>query len=494
MRQTLVPWRTVERLEGQDWVAFIAVTWAVVVAVLIGIGGNLADRGAIFAAALPLVVAVVSRSIRGTLIGLAVWLIALGLARRLIASGTGSGVSNDPLLLVGPAVIGVLFLVASARGTFRRATPLASSVLLLSVLALVEAFNPLQGGILIGLGGLLLVLFPMLAFWVGRELLDGTTLRQLLRVVAVLAALDAVYGLVQQFAGFPSWDVRWVNTSGIVALNINGFTRSFGSLSSAQEYAIFLTIGLVLWITLFSWGHIAWVTLQLAAIGAIVVAFVLESERTSLVLVVLTLGALAAARSGRRPTGAVIVAAVFLVLLYVGVNQFLPQSPTQGNPTNATAAFTGHLISGIADPTGQASTFSGHFNAQVNGVESGITHPVGHGTGSITIAASHLGNGALLGTEFDIGNSAVAFGFAGFLLYLVVAWRALSAVYRRAATRKDALSLAILGIAGTTLLQWLNGDLYAVAWLFWLTLGWVDSQAMHEAAELGPTIPSLVKA
>ena len=145
-------------------------------------------RGALLASALPLVIAVVGRSTRGTLIGLAVWLIALGLIRRLIPSGTGGTVSDDPLLLVGPATLGALFIISAGRGAFRQRTALASSVLMLSVLALVEAFNPLQGGLLIGFGGLLFVLLPMLAFWVGRVLVNGKILRQILRVVAILAA------------------------------------------------------------------------------------------------------------------------------------------------------------------------------------------------------------------------------------------------------------------------------------------------------------------
>ena len=256
-------------LGSHNLLPLAAVGWAIVVGALIGVGGNLGVRGALLVSALPLVVAVVGRSTRGTLIGLAVWLVALGLIRRLVSSGTGASVSHDPLLLVGPAALGALFIVSAGRGAFRRRTPLASSVLLLSLLALVEAFNPLQGGFLIGLGGLLLVMFPMLAFWVGRVLVDRDLLRLLLRLLSVLAALDAFYGLVQQFAGFPSWDLRWINTSGYAALNVGGFDRSFGSFSSSQEYAVFLCIGLVLWVALFRRGRFVWVVLQLMAIGLI---------------------------------------------------------------------------------------------------------------------------------------------------------------------------------------------------------------------------------
>ena len=451
---------------------------------LIGVGGNLGLRGALLVSALPLVVAIVGRSTRGTLIGLAVWLVALGLVRRLVSSGTGASVSHDPLLLVGPAALGALFIVSASRGAFRRKTPLASSVLLLSLLALVEAFNPLQGGFLIGLGGLLLVMFPMLAFWVGRVLVDRDLLRLLLRLLSVLAALDAFYGLVQQLAGFPSWDLRWINSSGYAALNVGGFDRSFGSFSSSQEYAVFLCIGLVLWVALFTRGRFVWVVFQLMVIGLLGTAIVLESQRSALVIVVFALGAMAAARTGRRPTGAILAGALFLLVLYLGVSQFASTSNTQATATNSVSALTSHLVSGIANPTGQQSTLPGHLSRVESGIASGFTQPIGYGTGSITLAASNLGNAAVLGTEFDPSNAAVAFGFVGLLLYLIVLWRGLGTVYRLAALRRDPLSIAVLGVAGATLFQWLNGDLYSVAWLFWLTLGWADQQSLDEPSDV----------
>ena len=137
----------------------------------------------------PLVLAVVWMSPRSTILGLAFWLIALGMVRRLVGAGNIAGL-GDPLLLVGPAVLVLLFVVASGRGALRKRSPLANAIGLLSLLVLVEAVNPLQGGLLVGLGGLLFMLVPMLAFWVGRSLLDDVTLRRLFRLVA--AAVRAV--------------------------------------------------------------------------------------------------------------------------------------------------------------------------------------------------------------------------------------------------------------------------------------------------------------
>ena len=105
--------------------------------------------------------------------------------------------------------------------------------------------------------------------------------------------------------------------------------------------------------------------------------------------------------------------ALFLLVLYVGVSQFASSNDTQGTATNSASALTSHLVSGIANPTGQQSTLPGHLSRVESGIASGFTEPIGHGTGSITLAASNLGNAAVLGTEFDPGNAAVAFGFVG---------------------------------------------------------------------------------
>ncbi len=212
---------------------------------------------------------------------------------------------------------------------------------------------------------------------------------------------------------------------------------------------------------------------------------VLESQRSALVIVVFALGAMAAARTGRRPTGALLAGALFLLVLYFGVSQFASTSDTQATATNSVSALTSHLVSGIANPTGQQSTLPGHLSRVESGIASGFTEPIGHGTGSITLAASNLGNAAVLGTELDPSNAAVAFGFVGLLLYLFVAGERSGYRVPACALRRDPLSIAVLGVAGATLFQWLNGDLYSVAWLFWLTLGWADRQQLETLMDVG---------
>ncbi len=181
---------------------------------------------------------------------LVVWLAALGLTRRLTTGIATSFQLGDPLILVGAGVLAVLTAVAIRGGALSRRTRLTSSVLLLMAVLTLSALNPAQGGIAVGLAGVLLVVVPMLAFFIGRALVDDDLLRRVLWTYAILAVLAAGYGLFQTFVRFPTWDQQWIDQFGYVALNIGGAVRSFSSFSSSSEYSMFLAIGAVCWLTL----------------------------------------------------------------------------------------------------------------------------------------------------------------------------------------------------------------------------------------------------
>jgi hypothetical protein len=102
---------------------------------------------------------------RTAIYGLIGWLTVLGVLRRLASSvGAAPGSFGDPLLIVAPVTVGMLFVIAIRAGAMRGLTPLSKSVLALTVALALSALNPLQGGLTVGLAGALLVVVPMLAF------------------------------------------------------------------------------------------------------------------------------------------------------------------------------------------------------------------------------------------------------------------------------------------------------------------------------------------
>jgi len=428
-------------------------------------------RLAITASVAILLFAVGLRSPRLLLYALLIWLSALGMLRRLVTTLGSAGQLGDPLLLVAPAAWVLLAAVAVSRGALRQRTALATTVLVLTGLLSVSAINPLQGGFTIGLAGLLLVVPPMLAFWVGRSLVDDGVLRKVIVLVAWLALPAAAYGLVQTFAGFPSWDARWVLENGYAALNVGGTIRAFSSFASSAEYAGFLAIGVITWLAL--GRNTRRLPFALVAVALLGTALWLESARGILVLTVAAVWLLFAARRGLSLRWALLGGVALLVALPWMVGNVAPAQFAPGAVGNLIA----HQTQGLSDPFGQQSTLLTHINMVVDGIQQAIVNPLGSGVGVVTSAAEKYG-GVGVGTEADPGNAAVAAGALGLVAYLLLVLRALPLAYRVAARRRDVLGLAALGILCVTFLQWLNGAQYAVAPLPWLMLGWLDQQAV----------------
>jgi hypothetical protein len=474
---------------SQDRVAFLRLSgWAsFVLFASFTIGAVLVHpallRPAVFLALLPAVVAVGLRTPSGVIYGLAIWLAALGLVRRFVdttAPVSHSGL-GDPLLLVEPVVILILTAVAFQRGAFRARSRLANAVLVLTVLAVVEVVNPLQGSPLVGIGGWLFLLVPMLAFWVGRSLVDDRILRRLFVVIATLAFGAVAYGLLQQSRGLPSWDQAWVTASGYAALHVGNSIRAFGTFSSSSEYATFLGIGVVI--------CAAGLSARLASPFLVVIAGLLcygvfyDSSRGVLLLVAAALAIMWAARRGFRPVPALCMGIVGVLALLGLAGHFSSQGRT---PTTAQAALVQHQLQGLANPlNSKDSTLSAHFSEMVNGLKSSVTNPLGHGTGAVTLAASRYG-GSAQGTEVDPSNVGVALGLLGFIGYLVVCATGLWTAYRVASFRGCWWALAGLGVLIVSFLQWTNGGQYAVAWLPWLVLGWADRVAATDQSFMEP--------
>jgi hypothetical protein len=424
--------------------------------------------------ALPLLTTAVQTP-RRALYGLVIWLAVLGLVRRLTTSfGSTIGPLGDPLLLIGPLLLVALFLMAVRRGALRDLTTFSKLVLAFTVVLALSAVNPLQGGLSVGLAGAMLVVMPMLAFWVGRSLMDEHAIGVLVRVLGVLALLAAVYGLLQTFDGMPSWDSSWATTSGYAALNVGGAIRAFGLSSSAAEYAATLGVGILAW---FAMARSPSRLLAAAVpIALLAIAIWLESSRGIVVLTLAALWLTAAAASRIRMAPALVVGALMLVLLPTVVRH-LASSPQQ---YGTVASLTAHQVEGLSEPFGQNSTLTAHFEEVVNGISEAVSNPLGRGIGATTIAASKFG-GTLGGTEADPGNAPVAAGAIGLILYLLIAGYGLARCYRLARARPSMATLAALGVVIVTFLQWLNGGQYAIIVLPWLFLGWVDSQSPRES-------------
>jgi hypothetical protein len=350
------------------------------------------------------------------------------------------------------------------RGALSRRSGLTTAVLALGGLTVLAGLNVGHAPLLAGVAGLLFVLVPQLAFWPGRVLPDDV-LHTALRVFAGLALAVAGYGLWQTYAGLLPWDRRWVAESGYQALNVGGSIRAFGTSASAAEYASVLAVGIVCWLVLPVASR--WVTA--GAVGVLGTALVLASSRGPVVLLIVALVVVGAARLAVPGTTAIAVAAAAVVLIPVVASMLVPHTAA----ASATSPLVAHQVHGLANPfDAESSTLLGHAALARDGLASAIHHPFGQGIGVITLGVKF--GGSAVQTEADLSNVAVAFGATGVVAFLAVFCLGLARAYRTASRTRTPLALAALGVLVVTTNQWLNGGMYAVAWLPWLLLGWLD--------------------
>lgn len=471
----------VSRLAGGA--AIVAAAAATGAAVAEPAGLRLAVAGA---AGLVLVVAAL-RLPTSTVLGVLItWLVSLGLVRRLTSGVSPKEAWGDPLLLVGAAVWVALALLAVRSGALRRRTPLTNAVLILGGLLALSALNPLQGGLTVGLSGALLVVVPMVAFLVGRALVDDRMLGRLMWLAARLGVAVAVYGLAQTFSRFPSWDLAWIDNGGYAALNVGGFIRPFASFSAASEYTGFLGVAMVAWMSR-ARGALGWPA-SAGALALLGTALWYASSRGIVVLTIAAIGLMLSARAGLSLGRAVLLGLAVLAALPALVGWLAPQR--FGDDVGG--QLVQHQVEGLTDPLGEGSTLPVHIGLIGSGIESAFRQPIGTGVGSITISGGKYG-GAVGGAEGDPGRAPFAAGLPGLIAYVAVVVCGFPRAYRLAVRRCDAASLAALGLVAVTFLQWLNGGHYAVAFWAWLALGWVDRaerSVASSAAGVSSPMPS----
>jgi len=405
-------------------------------------------------------------------LGIFLWLPMLGFVRRLPLFAVPAN-SVNPLLVVAPFVAGILLLVSLRRGV-GRLNMFAWAILALSAAIVASAFNPLQGGLKVGLGGVFFLLTPLLWFWIGRGFLYTDLIERLLKLILATAVFTGTYGLIQTLVGFPSFDQSWIRNKGYTSLSVGGTIRAFGTFSSSAEYAVFLGIGLVVLLLL-----LKRLRPSLAIVAGLVLAsaLFLDSSRSATGLTILACVIVVLARRGVAAWKTVTFGVIALVAISLGARMLslLPVGNT------GLGALIQHQVAGLAHPFDEnKSTLGIHGGMVTSGIARIQRHPWGAGAGAVTIASEKFGGKPIGSTEVDFSNAAVALGVPGFVLFTFIALAGGLLAYETARRRRNLATLAGLGILSVAALQWLNGGQYAIAPLPWLFLGWIDRQRVNE--------------
>jgi hypothetical protein len=404
---------------------------------------------------------------------------SMGALRRYIIPILGYA-SYDPFLVVAPIVVTLMFLIRISRRDIPRDTPLSKAMAALLFIMFLEIFNPLQGGLATGITGALFYIVPMLWFYVGRSFGTPVVVRNLLLTAAFIGVATAGYGLYQQFVGFTDIEKEWIaitkNDRGQYLAE--GTMRVFSTFSSFAEYVMFAVACTTICLAYAMRKN----RLMFLPLAFLFLAVVLSSSRGALLTA--TGGcAFVWAILGNQPRLWIPRIAVAVVIgisaLFIGLSNV--KTEALDDTSRIILQHQQNGILGAADK--QASTGSGHLRQSLNGIMRGFQNPLGYGLGVTTVASGKTG-GEQIASESDIGDTFIACGFIGGLIYAFIigysAWLTTQVWHRY----RDVVWLAAFGVLMSTIGFWVSGARYALPMMVWFLIGSADRiQAQWELAK-----------
>jgi hypothetical protein len=153
--------------------------------------------------------------------------------------------STDPIHVVTPLITLMAFAMLLQRSKLRifRETPLAKLVSILGLIYFLQIFNPLQGGLVVGLSGTLFVLIPVAWFYFGQAM-KPAFMETALRLMVLMGILTSLYGLYQLAYGFPAFEQYWIdNTEFYNSISVGNVKRALATYSSAEEWGRYIELG-----------------------------------------------------------------------------------------------------------------------------------------------------------------------------------------------------------------------------------------------------------
>jgi hypothetical protein len=392
-----------------------------------------------------------------------VYLAFLGDLRRYLWVYAGP-IANDPLLLIAPAVAAWLCATAMLRHQLKLNTPVSKLLVGLMAVMTLQVFNPLQGGVSVGMVGVLMYIVPMLWFWVGKTYGSPEFVEKIFyRVVVPISVPAALLGLLQTMVGFFSFEATFIRVTRMNSvISVGKAPRPFSFFVSPQEYSCYIAIALLAVVLPLAMKR---VRLSLLLLPLLATALVLGGSRGPIVYFLLAISVVWAVQA--RRSAVVIARGCVAVLVGVVGISYLASEAQDMQFSEQADPYIHRQIDGFLKP--EDSTAGVHGTMVLEGIESGITNPIGLGLGATTLASKTGG-----ATEIDISNMFVCLGMIGGLYYLLVVVK----IFRQSiVTWQRTRTLAALLVVGTAVLligNWLNGVLYAVCPLIWFAIGAMD--------------------
>jgi O-antigen ligase/polysaccharide polymerase Wzy-like membrane protein len=405
--------------------------------------------------------------------------------------------TSDPIHLLTPIVAMLAFfpLLKKQRLDIFRQSRLAPAVSLLLLIYFVQIFNPLQGGLFVGLSGGLFMLVPVLWFYFGQAA-KANFLETALRLMVVMGLITSLYGAYQLFFGLTSFDQFWLEHSEYNEwVRVGSVVRAMATYANAEEWSRYLDIcalgALGLAVMAKRVAHrVAWATCGVLLFGALI----LSGERVSIFAFILG-SAILLISGARTPGGFIRRSALLLIpalLFFVLAKPPAEDEMWEKDQSQAAQSMVSHSARGVLKPTGEGSLHA-RFENWGEAARVILYHPFGMGTGAGSIAQSRDGSTGddLPATDSYVLSVTLACGIPAGLLCLwifgqatLISWRG----FRRADPDSHELGrwrvmLAIMPMLAFINLFGYSFLLVSVAPVGWLLIGWVSAERQRIAAE-----------
>lgn len=396
------------------------------------------------------------------------FLAVLGELRRVLLL-VDDWASFDPLLMIGAVMVILFFASLAARGQITFDTWTSRFAALLGCVMILQIFNPLQGGLVVGVTGAMFYLVPLLWFFVAKSTFGFDTLQPMLfRVLVPLGFIATAFGLYQTFVGYLPHQLEWYYIAGYGSLGPISALKPISFFSSSTEHAAFLSVIVVILVATAIRGQ--WISLIAAAI--IFVSIFLVGSRGPVVRLILTFACLWAILSPSVASW-IIRGSIGLVVGIAGLYWSSTQV-AKFEVEGAAGFYIERQTSAFVDPLNkEESTIPMHGSMFVNGIRRGITNPLGYGLGTTTKAANKYGTRGR-NAEVDLANVFISTGVVGGIFYIMLLLSIASAGIYCWRHDPSLIALCIIGILVFTAGSFLQGGKYFLSSLVWIVIGALD--------------------
>jgi hypothetical protein len=404
---------------------------------------------------------------------------------------------SDPIHIVTPLITMMAFAMLLQRGGLRifRATPLAGLVSILGLIYFLEIFNPLQGGLTVGLSGALFMMVPVAWFYFGQTI-KPAFLETTFRLMVVLGVLTSFYGLYQLTFGFPSFEQFWIdNTEFYNSIQVGNVKRALATYSSAEEWGRYIEIGALI---AFGFATCAGNLTRRAGWfvcgSALTLMLMFTGQRTAIfglifgVFVMFMLGA----KTWRGAAARLILAVAPVVMIAVLVKAPTNDDMLSHDSDERMGAVLSHTARGTLNPAKEDSLQERIKNWTWLATDYIPYRPLGIGIGGTSVGAWRFN------TELDLPpvdsyfiSTVITCGLPAALLFMWILLRATKISWRisRSAepgspeSRVWRIAAALMPVLILNSMFGNTFTLYSVAPIGWMLIGWISSGALRQAAE-----------